>query len=189
MKRFTLVLSISLCFFSQSVFSKNINNVESKFQSLNCVTEYPTTSFVAQTENNIINVVMVNHNGKEFLPIHSGIITIYDLIFLQSKAEALSELPKELNFSFTPEQCQLFSDETFTCYKNFKADSANAVLVPISLQSMNITTQVGGNTYKEREVSIGLSNGTYTYNVNMRYTLDECQINSLSSTQTKKPHR
>jgi hypothetical protein len=189
MKRSALVLSLSLCFFSQSVFSKNITSVSLKFQSLNCVTEYPTTSFVAQTENNKINVVMVNHNGKEFLPIHSGIITIYDLLFLQSKAEALSEISTELSFSFSPEQCQLFSDETFSCYKSFSAGTSETSLIPISLHSLNITTQVGGNTYKEREISIGLSNGTYTYNVNMRYTLDECQINSLSPAKTKKPHR
>ena len=64
-----------------------------------CITEYPTTSFVAMTEGDTINVRLFHHNGTQFMPIWSNVITPNDLPMLNEVASVLSDLGTDLKFS------------------------------------------------------------------------------------------
>jgi len=164
----------------------------SELKSLNCVTEYPSVSFVGTSDRSkqVLNILFINHNGSQFLPIHNGLITINDLEYLKSKASILETISKELRFSFTKEQCTLFQDGTFSCYRPYSSmneQQSSIDLRPISLRSSILITQLSNMVFKEIELSMGLSDGINQYNISMKYTEDECIINSLSRQFQSKP--
>jgi len=153
-------------------------------KSINCVTEFPTISFVAHSidTKNSLSVLFINHGGSQMIPIHSGIITKYDLTYLQNKATALEKLPNEFRFAFESKNCSLSKDGSFSCYKTYNSKdtiSTETPLVPTSLRSSLVTTQLDDATYKEVELSMNLSDGINQYSVNAKYPESECQTNSL----------
>ncbi len=72
-----------------------------------CVTEHPTTSFVALTENGNINVRLIHHNGVKYMPVWSSIITPNDLSVITEKANILTELGNVMNFTIPSSACEV----------------------------------------------------------------------------------
>lgn len=90
--------------------TKDLNYFE-----LFCVTSFPTTSFVGLTNNGRVDVRLINHNGAEYMPIHSGLITMRDLDLLQKRADTLRILGSDFRFSFSLDSCRINQDGTFNC--------------------------------------------------------------------------
>ncbi|MGE0634692.1 MAG: hypothetical protein AB7O96_19925, partial [Pseudobdellovibrionaceae bacterium] len=59
--RFSFLISILL--FSNSIFANTVDsgNEEGVAVNLKCVTEMPTTSYLASTEGEKVNVTMIHH--------------------------------------------------------------------------------------------------------------------------------
>lgn len=72
-----------------------------------CVTEHPTTSFVAFTEGENINVRLIHHNGVKYMPVWSNIITPNDLPVISETANILSELGNSMNFTIPASSCEV----------------------------------------------------------------------------------
>ena len=174
--------SVILTILSTFFVLENIQALPLK--SINCVTEFPTITFVANSVDtkNSLSVLFINHGGSQMIPIHSGIITKYDLTYLQNKAVVLEKLPTEFRFAFDSKNCSLSKDGSFSCYKAYNANDAistETTLVPTSLRSSIVTTQLDDVVYKEVELSMNLSDGINQYSVNAKYPEAECQTNSL----------
>ena len=94
MKKWIVLLSLVA---SSSLLAAPVN--------MACVTEYPTTSFVAFSEGGDLNIRLIHHNGVKFMPIWSSIITPNDLPVITETASILSELGNELNFTIPAKAC------------------------------------------------------------------------------------
>lgn len=72
-----------------------------------CITEHPTTTFIAQTEDDYVQFQLIHHNGVEYAPVWSSLITLNDIPTIQKRAELLAELGDYLKFAMPAKNCQL----------------------------------------------------------------------------------
>lgn len=174
-----LLISTLALFASALAFARPLH-------SINCVTEFPTASYVGTSDEQkkSLEVLFINHGGPQLVPIHSGIVTNYDLSYLKNKASLLEKLPTEFRFLFDIKNCTLNQDGSFSCFKPYNSkDIVNeeTSLVPTRLRSMIITTQLDDMTYREIEISMNLSDGVNQYSINTKYPEAECETNTLTT--------
>lgn len=83
----SVLFIMSFLFTLKTVYALPLN-------SINCVTEFPTVSYVAtlDEQKKFLDVLFINHGGPQLIPIHSGIVTNYDLSYLKNKASLLEKL-------------------------------------------------------------------------------------------------
>lgn len=72
-----------------------------------CVTEHPTTTFLAQTEDDYVQIQLIHHNGVKFAPVWNSLITINDIYTIKEKAELLADIGNYLKFSMPADKCQM----------------------------------------------------------------------------------
>lgn len=72
-----------------------------------CVTEYPTTTFIAQTVDDYVQIQLIHHNGVKYAPVWSNLITINDISTIAEHANRLANLGDHLKFAMPADKCQL----------------------------------------------------------------------------------
>lgn len=118
--------------------------------NLGCVTETPTTTFIAETKNGIVQFDFIHHFGVKYMPIHNGVVTPNDLGTLSDRASLLTSLGDHLTFTMPAENCQ--SDGVlFDCFGSQPS-------VEINGHQVNIWAAYN-TTYSETS----LSSGTFNY--------------------------
>ena len=125
--------------------------------SLKCVTETPTTSFLARTEGNKVIVDMINSFGVDYMPIHDGVIVGHDLPYLSSVAKVLHKLGDHVEFTFSLDKCTVYGDGQLSCFgsdtKNF--DGTN--ITGDSFWTTVVTETTFGETFHSLKVSLGVN--------------------------------
>lgn len=161
---------------SQAISNPDSLNPKS-FQIL-CITEFPTTSFIGHSIDGEMNLRFVNSNGIKYMPISSSLITSHDLIILAARAEALKNLPEEIQFPVDLKNCVIYADQTFYCSGagvQF-TDLTGQVVSVDHIYSSQSTTQSQNYTYKQVQISIGFRIKGESYTVSMNYSPFECGI-------------
>lgn len=163
---------LSLFIGSQSFAQKKLNEL-----TVLCVTEIPTTSFIALPNQENVTFKLVNSNGVDFMPIASGIVTTYDLPILKAKSDILKGLGTEAVFSFPVANCELFSDETFRCHGESVIKGEDGVQIEAtSISSQKLTTKTMGHTFEQTILSAYFRVNNQYYDVTMKYAPHECGI-------------
>ena len=72
-----------------------------------CVTEYPTTTFIAQTVDDYVQLQLIHHNGVKYAPVWQSLITMNDISTITEHANRLADLGDHLKFSMPAEKCQM----------------------------------------------------------------------------------
>ena len=140
-----------------------------------CVTQFPTTSFIADMDNGRVKVNMINHNGIKFMPIHSGLVTINDLKILTERAEILANIGEQAQFFFDLENCELHDDTTFSCYRGGTINGIDGKQIEIfALSSSLHQLKFSDLVFNQTTILMGLLIDQKTYYVQMEYQYDEC---------------
>ena len=61
-----------------------------------CSTEHPTTSVSVETVEEKVYLRVLHHNGLKFAPIHSGVITLHDIPYLEKKGGLFARMGEHL---------------------------------------------------------------------------------------------
>lgn len=143
-----------------------------------CITEFPTTSFIGHSVNKKMSLRFVNSNGIQYMPISSSLITSHDLKVLAARAEALKNLPEEIEFPIDLNKCIVYADQTFFCHGgNAQFQDLLGELVTVeAVYSSQIKTKFQNYTYEQVQVSISFRIKGESYTVSMNYSPFECGI-------------
>lgn len=164
MKKLTILLSLLAAF---PAFSSSTNN-------FNCTTEFPTTSIVGKAVDKEYVVQVYHHNGFNFMPLHSGIITPNDIDNMTKKAQIFSKLGDHYEFKWDLAKCKEESPGLISCIGG-KETKINGVKVrPFSLTTSTIRTENYSGVYENAEASILMDIGGESQFMEMRYEKNEC---------------
>lgn len=83
---------------------------------LQCHTAPLTTSLSIVSKNGEATVNMFHFNGIQYMPIHEGLVTIADIDYLQEQAKVMKQMPTEMVFKTTSDQCEWFSGFKGKCF-------------------------------------------------------------------------
>lgn len=143
--------------------------------NLGCMTEIPTTTFIAQTEKDILKIELIHHNGVKFMPIYNGVITPNDLGTLQDRASLLAYLGDHVKFEMPLSKCQKINDYLFNCFGSMPATEVNGHQVSIwSVYTAFNNEKSFAGEYNYYQTSISLDIDGESINIPMKYAESEC---------------
>lgn len=146
--------------------------------NLLCVTEIPTTSFVAETKGDVLTIRLIHHNGVKFMPIHNGLITPYDLGTLSDRADVIADLGEDLNFEIPLDKCEAQDNYLFNCFKSMPSKKINGHDVSIwSVYTSRTVDQSFAGEFKYIQTSIAIDVDGKSYHLPMKYGENECYPN------------
>ncbi len=142
-----------------------------------CITEFPTTSFIGQTESGKFKVRLVHSNGVKYMPIHAGLVTIEDLKIISQKAEILKNLGEISEFEFDIKSCEVFKDGTFRCGNGNKFTGENGTVFELnSLYSQKSSHRFQDIQYEKIQLTAYFLVKGESYFVAMDYSEYECGV-------------
>lgn len=138
-----------------------------------CATYHLTTSYALIEHTDSFELQVMHHNGAEFMPIHQGLITAYDLTLLKEKAALFQKMGTRYAITFKKEKCSNTNDE-WSCSKNepLTIGDLDVKSLFFSLSKLLVIHSMGQTEYKEARFSIVVGNNSYT--IPMQYTSDNC---------------
>ncbi len=150
-----------------------------------CVTGQPTTSFAGYTEGDKVHMLMLHHNGAQYMPIHSGPITPNDIEMLRERGELLKRLGNRLEVTFPLKECQFFSDGIFSCRRGetYQIDG-------LKVQAFAFNTSISLTSFQDyefikREAMLSLDINDKLRHIQMPYEVSECEF-EISLPEQKK---
>lgn len=160
------------------------NSIASAPLNMICMTEHPTTSFVAMTEDEITTIKLIHHNGTEYMPVWSNLITPNDIKVIAEKAAVLTELGASLEFKIPVKSCQV-EGLLINCFSRSETQVINGRKVSlwsVSTSMENDKSLLG--EYNSTWSNLGLDVDGQTYWLPMRYFENDCFF-ALTSKQIK----
>jgi hypothetical protein len=157
-----------------SAHAKPVENI--KFE---CVTGYPTTSYLVRTEGKEVVMQVFHHNGAKYMPIHEGNVVPNDLPMLAKKAAEFPKMGEEQEWRFPLERCQIYGPGLMACHGG-ETKTLNGTKVEVmSVTTSTSTQQVYDYTFKSYKVSVGVKMETLPTvdTLTMTYGEKECQFN------------
>lgn len=156
--------------------------------NLGCVTETPTTTFVAETRNGVVQFDLYHHNGVKFMPIHSGVITPNDLGTLSDRASLLADLGDHLSFTMPAESCQV-EGSLFHCFGSQPSQEIGGHKVNI-WAAYSVTSEeksMGAGQWNYVTTNLAIEVDGQTLFLPMKYFENECfaQFGKIQSLKRK----
>lgn len=138
-----------------------------------CATDHPTTSYTFIENKDSFELQVVHHNGVQFMPIHQGLITPYDLTLLKEKATLFQKMGSRYVVFFKKEDCTNINNE-WSCSKKepLTVGSLDIKSLFFSLSKLLLINNNGQFEYKEAKISIVIGNNGYT--LPMQYSNENC---------------
>lgn len=150
-----------------------------------CVTEFPTTSFIAYTEGEDVTVRIIHHNGPKYMPIWSSIITPNDLPTINEAAQALYDLGSLLEFKMPAKACERIDGKLINCFGTQPPVDINGHKVSLwALHTMETNERSFAGEFSWINSSVALEVDGKTFHVPMRYASYEC-FEGFSKTDLK----
>lgn len=169
MKSFFSIIALGLVFLSSN------GNVYASDVNLGCVTETPTTTFIAETKNGIVQFDLIHHFGVKYMPIHSGVITPNDLGTLSDRASLLADLGDHLTFTMPAENCQL-DGNLFNCFGSRPSVVINGHQVSLwaAYNTTYSETSLSSGTFNYVTTNLAIEVDGQSLFLPMRYFENEC---------------
>lgn len=172
------ILGLCLLLISNTIWASSPINMA-------CVTEFPTTSFVAFTEGEELTIRVIHHNGVKFMPIWNGIITPNDLPTITEAANALYDLGNLLEFKIPVSDCEKMDGTLMNCFSSRPATEINGHLVRLwSVYTLESVEKSFAGEFAWTYTSVGLDVDGKSFYIPMRYASGEC-FQSLNSSGLK----
>ena len=152
-----------------------------------CVTEIPTTSFVAMTEGDETIIRLIHHNGPKYMPIWGNIITPNDLPNIQEAANALYDLGSVLDFKMPAKACEQLDGMLINCFGTQPAVEMGGHQVSLwAVHTSESVEKSFAGEYAYVKSSLSLDVDGKTFHVPMKYSDYECfKANSASELRAR----
>jgi len=142
-----------------------------------CVTEYPTTSFVVESDNEYVSLRVYHHNGTLYAPMFSGIVTPYDVKNFSQQAAVIESLGTQLEARWKLSQCQRSSTKLFSCFgSGEKRNQQGAPFVPFSLYSTSINEEGIAGPWEYLQMVFNFEVNGQSLSIPMKYHINECEL-------------
>lgn len=168
MSRMISTIILFLLFLSASAFAEI-----TPFRMI-CMTEFPTTSIVAETEGHELIVRVVHHNGMKFMPLHTGIMTPNDLNHFAQKASLFAKLGDHYEFRWGTSKCTRQDQDLFTCDLGKETVINGTKVYPFSVFTKRVTIESQVGKYENLEIGFMIDIEKSSQSFSMRYDKSEC---------------
>lgn len=151
-----------------------------------CITEWPTTSFVAFTEGEMMTIRFLHHNGVQYMPVWNNVITPNDLPTITEAANTLSELGNDWEFTMPKSACEKLDGMMISCFGTQPAVMMNGHKVSLwAVHTSETFDRSFAGEFSYVNASLALDVDGKTYHVPMKYNAYEC-IKDLGKNGLKK---
>lgn len=140
-----------------------------------CFTEPLSTSFVADDVGENLNLTVFHHNGVQYMPIHSGIITPSDLGYLKSQGEVLTKLGSDFTVSFNKKNCKSYGEWKNSCFTNEKFEVGGLTVDSAHLTTSTSTHEIFDYVFEEIEIHLSLRIEGKSHSIPMKYAKSQCK--------------
>ncbi|HRO67809.1 MAG TPA: hypothetical protein PL182_09625 [Pseudobdellovibrionaceae bacterium] len=141
-----------------------------------CATGPLTATYALfDTDDGGYKLHLVNHEGAQFVPIHEGLITAYDLKFLAKKADLFQKLGDRFVFSFQKGECSLKKEE-WSCFRegSFRIGELDVENVSFHLKKKKVETTL--IVYESYRALFSFRVGNEGFTIPMEYGKADCQF-------------
>jgi len=141
---------------------------------LSCVTNPLTTSYQITESQENFELLVYHHNGVDYLPLHSGVITPNDLPLLERRAQILKKMGSINKIPFQKKECKNENGQ-WRCLKKGKTQLNDLMAVDIYFSTA--PKHVYDNSYSWRitETNLSLRVGKENLTMHLPYYGDDCQ--------------
>ena len=142
---------------------------------MSCATYHVTTSYALIETENEIELQVLHHNGTKFMPVHSGLITKFDLSTIAKNTEAIEKLGSRYVFRFSKDECQLTSEQ-WKCFSSNEQRQNENLVSKVSFQTYQKLTIIKGREYKSQVMALSLTLNGQNYSMPMEYDVTDCRF-------------
>lgn len=143
--------------------------------NMGCVTEIPTTSFVAMTEGDDVIIRLIHHNGPKYMPIWGNIITPNDLPVIQEAANALYDLGSFLEFKMPKTACAQMDGMLINCFGTTPTQEIGGHTVSLwAVHTAESVERSFAGEFSNVRTSLALDIDGKSFHVPMKYSDYEC---------------
>ncbi len=141
-----------------------------------CMTEFPTTSIIAEEDGGKLRVQVLHHNGVAYMPLHTGVMTPNDLSTLEQKAGRLKQLGEAYELSWPAEKCERSGNGIVTCLGGDTVNINGVEVKPWALYTRQLRSESGVGVFENTEVGLMIDVAGQTESFSMVYERSECAI-------------
>ncbi|MBX3039389.1 MAG: hypothetical protein KF789_01620 [Bdellovibrionaceae bacterium] len=141
-----------------------------------CATRHLTTTYALfDTEEGGFKLHMVNHEGSQFMPIHEGLITAYDLKFLARKAELFGKMGARFVLSFDKGKCSLKNGE-WSCFRPGDVRIGDLDVKDLGFYLRKKKVEMTLITYESYRAMLSFNVGNEGFTIPMEYSKEDCDL-------------
>ncbi|MCO4795540.1 MAG: hypothetical protein KC493_17605 [Bacteriovoracaceae bacterium] len=178
MKAIFIFLLLTSQSFAANQLELVLNRIQEKAGSSNeipinfvCSTEHPTTSISVETIQKNVILRILHHNGLKFAPIHSGVITLHDIPYLEKKGGLFAQMGEHIVLEFDLNRCKKHQTGNYSCY-NSNSNTIGALDVSsFGFQTYKTTSELYGMSLENFSFRFNVTVGNRGMNSTMEYFL------------------
>lgn len=144
---------------------------------MSCVTAFPTTSYLVESQGEELVVRVIHHNGSKYAPAISGIFTPSDLPILAKRAALVEKMADDMTFRWPLKNCKKHEGMRFECYgtDDVQEGKEKAKIAPFALYTSKLSHDGPGGKFETVDVTMSFDvNGERDASIEMRYYDGEC---------------
>lgn len=140
-----------------------------------CVTEFPSTSHIAEVKDGQLKVRVIHHNGTKYMPAYTGVMTPNDLPKVTRATEILPKLGDEWSFSWPLNKCKFKNEHRFECFGGAEKVVLNGVeVLPFAIYTTQAHEDGVAGTRDITTVELSLYINDEGFMTAMPYQKSEC---------------
>jgi hypothetical protein len=157
--------------------SQEVNKLGLKAFNFVCSTEHPTTSISVENLEGRVTLRMIHHNGLKFAPIHSGVITLNDIPFIEKKGSLFSKMGEHLVLEFDLARCKKHQEGNYSCYNSNPATIGELEVKSFGFQTYKSTSELYGMRFESLLFRLNVTVGNRSLSSTIEYSLpSDCII-------------
>jgi hypothetical protein len=143
-----------------------------------CVSQLPTTSFMAKTEGDELVLTTIHHNGTAFMPIHDGIVVPHDLAYLSEVSNILTTMGEQNDFRFPLKKCSIDGPGQLDCFGGGSQSFQGRQMEALNLYTSKLRESAFGKNFDQVKVTLSIYVHDYApvQDIVMKYETNECEL-------------
>lgn len=142
-----------------------------------CSTQFPTTTFVVQSDDQFVNLRIYHHNGPMYAPFRSGLLVPQDLKAFSEEAKVVEKMGSLVEAQWKQSQCTRKSEKLFNCFGKIEAKTPDGMeYQPFALYSSHIQENGIAGKLEYIELTMSYDIQGKSYHIPMKYSLQDCEL-------------
>lgn len=138
--------------------------------SMKCITSgLPTTSFIVNVKDTTVEVRAVNHNGSQFAPVYSGLMTLNDIKYVERSGDFFTKIGSDITIVFSKNKCRFEEDKFYTCSRREKFEINGVSIDGVSFYTTESVDRIPEFEFLRKNVKLSFRSTNEDYNLEMHY--------------------